>query len=54
MSYTRPITEIGESSFIDPNMTFGEISDWLREAGFKNIRKLEAQGPSPLILADKP
>src|ERR1700735_1967282 len=27
MSYNRPIKEIGESSFIDPKMTFGEISD---------------------------
>jgi Ni/Fe-hydrogenase subunit HybB-like protein len=27
MSYSDPIKEIGESSFIDPRMTFGEISD---------------------------
>ena len=27
MSYNRPIKEIGESSFIDPNMTFGQVSD---------------------------
>jgi hypothetical protein len=34
--------------------TFGEISDWLREAGFINPRLLPVPGPSPLILADKP
>ena len=34
--------------------TFGEISEWLREAGFANIRQLEAPAPSPLILATKP
>lgn len=34
--------------------TFGEISSWLREAGFENHRRLEAPAPSPLILADKP
>jgi hypothetical protein len=26
----------------------------LEEAGFKKVRKLEAPGPSPLILATKP
>ena len=25
-----------------------------REAGFENVRQLEAPAPSPLILADKP
>ena len=33
--------------------TFPEISGWLREAGFKNARTLDAPGPSPLILATK-
>jgi ubiquinone/menaquinone biosynthesis C-methylase UbiE len=31
-----------------------EISAWLAEAGFVNLRTLEAPGPSPLILATKP
>jgi ubiquinone/menaquinone biosynthesis C-methylase UbiE len=34
--------------------SFNEIENWLEEAGFKKIRKLEAPGPSPLILATKP
>jgi hypothetical protein len=34
--------------------TFEEISEWLREAGFTNPRKLDSPGPSPLILATKP
>jgi ubiquinone/menaquinone biosynthesis C-methylase UbiE len=34
--------------------SFEEMSDWLREAGFQNVRQLEAPAPSPLILADKP
>jgi 2-polyprenyl-3-methyl-5-hydroxy-6-metoxy-1,4-benzoquinol methylase len=34
--------------------TFGEISQWLKEAGFKNPRLLEAPAPSPLILATRP
>jgi ubiquinone/menaquinone biosynthesis C-methylase UbiE len=34
--------------------TFAEISEWLREAGFKKPRQLDAGGPSPLILATKP
>jgi SAM-dependent methyltransferase len=33
---------------------FGEISAWLREAGFTKPRQLEVPAPSPLILADKP
>ena len=33
--------------------TFGEMSAWLREAGFVNPRRLDTPGPSPLILADK-
>ncbi|MBV9851433.1 MAG: methyltransferase domain-containing protein [Armatimonadetes bacterium] len=34
--------------------SFGEISRWLQDAGFVNPRTLDAPGPSPLILADKP
>jgi SAM-dependent methyltransferase len=34
--------------------SFEEIRDWLHEAGFVNARLLEAPGPSPLILANKP
>jgi ubiquinone/menaquinone biosynthesis C-methylase UbiE len=34
--------------------SFGEINRWLQEAGFENVRTLEAPGPSPLILATKP
>ncbi len=34
--------------------SFNEIKDWLEEAGFEKVRKLEAPGPSPLILATKP
>jgi 3-hydroxy-5-methyl-1-naphthoate 3-O-methyltransferase len=34
--------------------SFGEIAGWLREAGFANIRTLDAPGPSPLILATRP
>lgn len=33
--------------------SFNEIKSWLEEAGFKKVRKLEAPGPSPLILATK-
>jgi ubiquinone/menaquinone biosynthesis C-methylase UbiE len=33
--------------------SFNEIKNWLQEAGFKKVRKLEAPGPSPLILATK-
>jgi hypothetical protein len=33
--------------------TFSEMSGWLTEAGFINVRTLEAPAPSPLILADK-
>jgi ubiquinone/menaquinone biosynthesis C-methylase UbiE len=33
--------------------SFEEISAWLAEAGFINMRKLEAPGPSPLILATR-
>lgn len=34
--------------------SFNEIKNWLEEAGFKKVRKLEAPGPSPLVLATKP
>jgi len=34
--------------------SFNEIKNWLEDAGFKRVRKLEAPGPSPLILATKP
>jgi len=33
--------------------SFEEISRWLTETGFKDIRKLEAPSPFPLILASK-
>ncbi len=33
--------------------SFNEIKSWLEEAGFKKVRKLEAPGPAPLILATK-
>lgn len=33
--------------------SFNEIKSWLQEAGFKKVRKLQAPGPSPLILATK-
>jgi ubiquinone/menaquinone biosynthesis C-methylase UbiE len=33
--------------------SFNEIKRWLEEAGFKKVRKLQAPGPSPLILATK-
>ncbi len=34
--------------------SFEEIAEWLTETGFVNARTLEAPGPSPLILANKP
>jgi len=34
--------------------SFNEIKKWLEDAGFEDVRKLEAPGPSPLILATKP
>ncbi len=34
--------------------SFKEIKSWLEDAGFKKVRKLEAPGPSPLVLATKP
>jgi 3-hydroxy-5-methyl-1-naphthoate 3-O-methyltransferase len=40
-------TETGDT------FTFGEMADWLQEAGFKNPRLLEVPGPGPLVLATK-
>ncbi len=34
--------------------TFGEIRSWIQDAGFVNVRTMEAPAPSPLVLADKP
>ncbi|HEY1628306.1 MAG TPA: methyltransferase, partial [Tepidisphaeraceae bacterium] len=34
--------------------TLKEVRSWLNEAGFKNVRTLQAPAPSPLILATKP
>ena len=34
--------------------SFEEIAGWLKEAGFVHSRLLEAPGPSPLVLANKP
>jgi ubiquinone/menaquinone biosynthesis C-methylase UbiE len=34
--------------------SFNEIKNWLQEAGFKKVRKLQAPGPSPLVLATRP
>jgi ubiquinone/menaquinone biosynthesis C-methylase UbiE len=34
--------------------TFQEMSAWLTEAGFVNVRLFDAPGPAPLILANKP
>ena len=34
--------------------SFGEISTWLQDSGFEDIRTVEAPGPGPLILAVKP
>jgi SAM-dependent methyltransferase len=33
--------------------SFNEIKNWLEDSGFKKVRKLQAPGPSPLILATK-
>jgi SAM-dependent methyltransferase len=41
-------TEAGDT------FTFAEMSQWLREAGFKNPRLLKVPSVSPLVLADKP
>jgi ubiquinone/menaquinone biosynthesis C-methylase UbiE len=34
--------------------SFNEIKNWLEKAGFKKVRKVQAPGPSPLVLATKP
>ena len=34
--------------------SFKEIKNWLEDSGFKKVRKVDAPGPSPLILATKP
>src|SRR3989440_8594761 len=34
--------------------SFNEIKSWLEDGGFRKVRKLEAPGPSPLILATRP
>jgi len=34
--------------------SFEEISEWLKDAGFVDMRLLDAPGPSPLILATRP
>lgn len=34
--------------------SFAELSTWLTEAGFTNLRRLDVPGPSPLVLAEKP
>ena len=34
--------------------SFSEMSAWLSAAGFQDPRRLEAPGPSPLVLATKP
>jgi hypothetical protein len=34
--------------------SFQEIRAWLHEVGFENVRQLDAPGPSPLVLADRP
>jgi SAM-dependent methyltransferase len=41
-------TEAGDT------FTFAEMAGWLREAGFANLRLLEAPAPSPLLLATRP
>ena len=33
--------------------TFNEIAEWLREAGFVDVRQVPAPAPSPLVLATK-
>jgi ubiquinone/menaquinone biosynthesis C-methylase UbiE len=34
--------------------TLAEVRSWLQEVGFKDVRTVDAPGPSPLILATKP
>lgn len=41
-------TDVGDT------FSFEEITNWLAEAGFKDMRTLDAPGPSPLVVATKP
>ena len=41
-------TDVGDT------FTFAEMSAWLRDAGFIDVRQFDAPGPSPLILATRP
>jgi len=34
--------------------SFEEVRDWLKDAGFEQVRTLDVPGPSPLILAIRP
>jgi ubiquinone/menaquinone biosynthesis C-methylase UbiE len=34
--------------------TYSQMAQWLQNAGFQDIRELDAPGPAPLILATKP
>jgi hypothetical protein len=40
-------TDIGDT------YSMGEITSWLKDAGYRNVRTLDVPGSSPLILADK-
>jgi hypothetical protein len=57
---TKPLTSLMFSVQMLVNtekgdtFSFNEIKQWLEDAGFEKVRKLEAPGPSPLILATKP
>ena len=42
------------ASDVGDTWSFNEIAGWLREAGFENARTVDAPGPSPLILANRP
>jgi len=42
------------NSKVGDTYSFAEIAGWLKEAGFENVRTMEAPGPSPLILANRP
>jgi 3-hydroxy-5-methyl-1-naphthoate 3-O-methyltransferase len=41
-------------TMVGDTFTFAEIAEWLRDAGFANVRLLESPAPSPLILATCP
>ena len=57
---TKPLTSLMFSVQMLVNtekgdtFSFNQIKNWLEDAGFKRVRKLQAPGPSPLILATKP